>query len=431
MAQRMGSSSRRSLVSRVLPIVEKDPTMDRVDAIESIDDDLAASTSNVCSRTRITEVHLDELDTPQTHWSSILGEYVKLTGAGGPPSKVRVVNLPDVRALLNVLENSSLPELTIYLMLVPLSEFFILEGKVHHLESASVDGTQDSVAMTCVRALELLFGGHYCHWLWTHVHSPATRSDVRRMWEQVWQETHRLINFRREILVDHNASAPPVENDACQPGFLSPTSHQSRELTVLPSQYSGDFVSNVILFSQKSSKGRRGCQPFLSPKSLDMKWSDRETFFRLLVPDFYHNDATEVAVNYATLGFFLSKSAIRAQLPSNWNWTVYGSCLVGYVRSRLGLVPPVERWRLLVQRQWATQVALRAAALQDDRVNISDVMKRLFLLRLQHTCCSLADRDDASDSDILQTTCNVVTMSVPQFADAFECQNLPQLDCDS
>ncbi|KAL3226975.1 hypothetical protein MRX96_024480 [Rhipicephalus microplus] len=256
-------------------------------------------------------------------------------------------------------------------MLVPLSEFFILEGKVHHMKSASVDGSQDSVAMTCVRALELLFGGHYCRWLWTHVHTRATRSDVRRMWEQVWQETHRLIQFRREILVDHNAD---------------------------------DFVSNVILFSQKSSEKRKGCQPFLSPESLDMKWSDRETFFRLLVPDFYHDEATEVAVNYATLGFFLSKSAIRAQLPSNWNWTVYGSCLVGYVRSRLGLVPPVERWRLLVQRQWATQVALRAAALQDDRVNVSGVMKRLFLLRLQHTCCSLADRDDASDSDVLQTT---------------------------
>ncbi|KAH7939100.1 hypothetical protein HPB52_005863 [Rhipicephalus sanguineus] len=333
MAQRMGSSSRRSLVARALAIIENYATTDRMDAIESIDDALAASTSNICPRTDVTEMSLDELDTPRTKWSSIVGEYVKLTGREELPSKARIVNLPDVRAVLDVLENSSIPELQLYLMLVPLSEFFVLEDQVQRQEPASVDDSEESDAMKCVRALELLFGDHYCQWVWAHVQKPGTSSDVHRMWEQVRQETNSLIQFRREIRTEHNVSAPPIGNDACHPGFASSASHQSGELAVLPSQYSDDFVSNVILFSQKSSAARSGCEPFLSPESLAMKWSDRETFFRLLVPDFYHAEATEVAVNYATLGFFLSEFAIRAELPSRWNWTVHGSCLARPLRN--------------------------------------------------------------------------------------------------
>ncbi|XP_075531617.1 uncharacterized protein LOC142564485 [Dermacentor variabilis] len=342
MVQHMGSFLRRSFINRALPIITNGSSTDEIDALEGIDDALAAS-SSTCSQTEVTEMSLRELDTPTTNWSRIVGEYARLTGGNEPPSSARVSNLPDVRVILDLLAKSSLPDLKIYLMLVPMSQFFVLEDDVQHGKLAVVDDAGENAAKyeTCVRALELLFGYRYRLWVSTHVHRPGTAADVHRIREDVMQATRTLIQSLRNIPTEyHDMSAPPTGYGASYPGSTIPSSQQSGELAALPSEYSDDFVSNVIFFSQKSSYGRRSrCEPFITRESLIMEWTDRETFIRLLVPDFYHPEATEVAVNYATVGYFLGEQTLQAELPKNWNASEYGSCMASdRLEDQLGLV---------------------------------------------------------------------------------------------
>ncbi|KAK8784607.1 hypothetical protein V5799_009027 [Amblyomma americanum] len=429
--QRMGSSSRRRFVIRGLMLIGQYNTLGQIAAVENLDNAITEKVTTPCSSsTPKTEISLTEMDTPRTNWSRAVAEYAELVGRQ-PPSEALVENISGVRAVLEQLAKAERLSVAVYLMLSPLAEFFLIEDEVQRQEPVNIDGGErPAMYEACVRTLELLFGEHYRRWVSMHIHKQGITSDVRRLWKVVLAALERFALDRPSTPLDWETVYAVSELETALPDTERRTPHDQIEGTALPSEYSRDFISNIIRFSQKTGAKRR-CEPFLTLYSIGMRWSDRETLLRLLVPDFYHPEVTEHVINYATLGYFLAELAIRSALPKNWSSKGYFLCMENYARFHLGLVSSKWHWRQLRERIWAAQVALRAAVMESADLSTRDDLLRLFFLRLARTSCSLAARrrDDAGHISEVATSCNMIAMTAPNFSRAFGCPNLPDVDC--
>ncbi|XP_075526287.1 uncharacterized protein LOC142558002 [Dermacentor variabilis] len=184
-ARHLEPHSRKFLVVRAIQALGDIVTRDRVPDIERIDDIVAQRTSQLRSASETTVVALRDLDTPKTNWSRVLADYANMAGRPAPSSAI-VQDQAGVRGVLEELANADLRVVSLYLTLVPLAKFLVLESEVQRgVVSGGDDEERRIKREACVRALELLFGDGYGSWLSANVLRPGVADDVAQIVKDV------------------------------------------------------------------------------------------------------------------------------------------------------------------------------------------------------------------------------------------------------
>ncbi|XP_077492207.1 uncharacterized protein LOC144103330 [Amblyomma americanum] len=434
-ARHLDQSYRKALIIRALEAVGE-VAYHHLLQIEHIDDTVLELTPETSSMLPTKEVSVHDLDTASANWSRVLFGYAKLM-VKPAPSKARVRNLHVVREVLEFLGRGKLRAVAVYLALVPLAKFFVLAKDVQLRVISSQEYDENVFKYeACVRALELFFEDSYRQWMFARMEGSGTMDDVNQIFTDVLTAARNFSKVFSHIpLDDKRISAPPYFIKR-SPEDVRNASNSLAEANGAPTQFSTDFISNTILFSRQRSRNSGGdtCEPLLTIDSIVMRWNDTESLLRLLLPDFYHAGASEAAVNYGTLGYYLGTVAFQAAVAENWTSSSdYGPCLADYVHSQIGLSLHELSWDYIVGRHWAVQVALEAAVSREADFSRSKHIARLFFLRFAQTCCSRVglprQYDDVHEMVQSPESCNAVAMTGQAFAGAFDCLHMPPMDC--
>nr|XP_054925005.1 uncharacterized protein LOC129384000 [Dermacentor andersoni] len=184
-ARHLEPHSRKLLVVRAIQALGDIVTRDRVPEIERIDDIVAQRTFQLRSASETTVVTLRDLDTPKTNWSRVLADYADMAGRPEPSSAI-VQDQAGVRGVLEELANADLRVVSVYLTLVPLAKFLVLESEVQRRVVSGGDAQERRTKReACVRVLELLFGDGYGSWLSANVLRPGVADDVAQIVKDV------------------------------------------------------------------------------------------------------------------------------------------------------------------------------------------------------------------------------------------------------
>ncbi|KAK8770732.1 hypothetical protein V5799_012805 [Amblyomma americanum] len=437
-ARHLDQSYRKALIIRALEAVGE-VAYHHLLQIEHIDDTVLELTPETSSMLPKKEVAVHDLDTASANWSRVLFGYAELM-VKPAPSKARVRNLHVVREVLEFLGRGKLRTVAVYLALVPLAKLFVLAKDVQLRVISSQEYDENAFKYeACVRALELFFEDSYRQWMFARMEGSGTMDDVNQIFTDVLTAARNFSKVFSHIpLDDKRISAPPyfIKISGGSPEDVRNASNTLAEANGAPTQFSTDFISNTILFSRQRSRNSGGdtCEPLLTIDSIVMRWNDTESLLRLLLPDFYHAGASEAAVNYGTLGYYLGTVAFQAAVAENWTSSSdYGPCLADYVHSQIGLSLHEPSWDYIVGRHWAVQVALEAAVSREADFSRSKHIARLFFLRFAQTCCSRVglprQYDDVHEMVQSPESCNAVAMTGQAFAGAFDCLHMPPMDC--
>ncbi|KAL3172072.1 hypothetical protein MRX96_043483 [Rhipicephalus microplus] len=363
-ARHLEPDSRKFLVNRALEALGHNVlASSRVPEIERIDDVVTQWASKPPPDGESVEVLLHDLDVPKTNWSQVLAAYAIMTGRR-VPSRANVLDLADVRGVLEVLANANLSVVSMYLTLVPLAKFFVLVSEVQRHD----DKERRTEGEACVRALELLFRDGYGSWLTENVQKSGTVDEVRKTVSDLTVAAKDVSKIFVRIPLDEN----PIVVPACFTRML----HRSEgdalppvQNVSVPQKLKSDFVANTILFYRERCRKGGTCGPLLTAASTAMQRDDPEAPLRLLLPDFFRAGAVEAAVNYGTLGVELAALSFQAALPKNWSSSSdYGPCIAHYARTHLRVALPGHTWGHVIGSHWALQVALQAAATRDSGI---------------------------------------------------------------
>ncbi|XP_077492452.1 uncharacterized protein LOC144103665 [Amblyomma americanum] len=370
------------------------------------------------------EVPLHKLDSSQWNWTAVLvaqasKELMAL------PLTARVTNLEGVRAILEALSSQKDMLVTkVYLMLVPLAEFFALEERVKVHRHLPDDDVRYEV---CITALETMFGEVYRRWIVTEFVGWEAAADLKRMVSGVLTAANMQLEIAQGAVLDYakmeSASYPmrmlPLSNDT-NPTFMA--------------VYESDFIANTVLFL---AGGGRSGRPLLDFDALSTPWSDGQVAERLLIPDFYYAQVGEHVLNYGTIGYYLARLAFQAGSPwpqslnnsSGWDLNEHIQCLASYARdaSRLEMNGDEPWWQDVVQVRWASEAAFRASVLRESRAAQERALAQLFYLRLGHTFCAVPG--GGSGRTTAATALRVAAMTLPTFSRTFGCPVMVGIGC--
>ncbi|KAK8763977.1 hypothetical protein V5799_033406 [Amblyomma americanum] len=146
------------------------------------------------------EVPLHKLDSSQWNWTAVLvaqasKELMAL------PLTARVTNLEGVRAILEALSSQKDMLVTkVYLMLVPLAEFFALEERVKVHRHLPDDDVRYEV---CITALETMFGEVYRRWIVTEFVGWEAAADLKRMVSGVLTAANMQLEIAQGAVLDY------------------------------------------------------------------------------------------------------------------------------------------------------------------------------------------------------------------------------------
>ncbi|KAK8757527.1 hypothetical protein V5799_004841 [Amblyomma americanum] len=271
------------------------------DAIVKMDDAVFSLTSS--PRVTPVEVPLHKLDSSQWNWTAVLaaqGSEVEVV----LPLMARVTNRDGVQGILKSLSSQEdMLATKIYMVLVPLAEFFALEEQVKVHRHVPEDDVKYEV---CITALETMFGEVYRRWIMTDFVGSETAADVKRMVSGVLTAANMQLEISRGTVLDYGK----IET-ASYPMRMYPLDNDTNSMVIV--NYGSDFIANAVLFF---AAGARSGRPILDFDALSASWSDGEVAERLLIPDFYYAQVTEHVLNYGTLGYYLARLAFQAGSPS-------------------------------------------------------------------------------------------------------------------
>ncbi|KAK8769994.1 hypothetical protein V5799_013540, partial [Amblyomma americanum] len=273
--------------------LEKETT----DAILKIDDivfNLVASPSSAP-----VEVPVHKLDSSRWNWTAVLAAQASVQ-LMALPLTARVTSLDGVRSILETLSGQKNAMVTkIYLMLVPLAEFFALEERVMVHRRVPEDDIKYEI---CITALETMFREVYRNWIIAEFLGFKGAADVERVLNGVLKAASMHLKISQGAVLDHGKMVA-----ARLPLRISNDTHP-----VVMAYYGPDFIANAVLFV---AGGGRSSRPLLDFDVLSTSWSDGDVVERLLIPDFYYPQVGDHVLNYGTVGYYLARVFYQAGSP--------------------------------------------------------------------------------------------------------------------
>ncbi|XP_065311462.1 uncharacterized protein [Dermacentor albipictus] len=322
-----------------------------------------------------------------------------------PHARVTSTNSPQaIRVILDALGSADLVAARIYLLLVPLAKFMVLEHRVRPLRGDLSAGARSEV---CVRTLQTHVKEVFELWFKTRVLLDGTATDVSRMVKDVRKASSATFKrFKGARLDEYEA-------------------HRTTAWVEAVPEYGDDFVANMILLSRsgvavgrdelvhiatmaEQSAGSHGLCGSNDTSTVDVVAGGRE-FVNLLLPDVYYTDSNRKVLNYASLGTLLAGEVFDA-LSSRVDLATPASCLASYVSANMGVaLGEVERATVL-RTAWVLETAHKAAALREPDVAHNALATRLFVMRFLRTLCGEPE-DAARLSRLALATLPIYTLA--------------------
>ncbi|KAL1485962.1 hypothetical protein MTO96_031616 [Rhipicephalus appendiculatus] len=336
-----------------------------------------------------------------------------------------------IRSILEALGSADLGAAKVYLLLVPLARFMVLEYLVRPLRGKLSAGAMSEV---CVRTLQAHVNEVFGPWFRTRVVRDGTATDVPRMIKDVRDASSATFKRFKGATIDEEAL------DATMAWVDALITDSRGPVPTVPT-YGDDFVANMIRLSRSGASVTRdeltniatmagqsagshgvcgsndttvdGVSGPAPPTVAEGVGRDRD-LFTLLLPDVYYSDSNRKVLNYGSLGTLLAGKLFDMAQPRP-DLSAHASCLARYVSANFGVTLSEDERVTVLKTAWSLETAHMAAALREPDVARGALETRLFVLRFLRMTCG-------EPEDVARLS-RIAVMTLPIYTMAFNCSS--------